>query len=143
MLRQIKTHQDNSPNIILLALLSCRGITMCKQLNNFTDKWHKKKEKTHFWPDWKLKRTLKTYQVEKTNSGSVKYYKIINTVAVTWSFMKEKKKAHFVLAACALWPGNAWVSHSNRQQRFYAPLKKDMYLLMIKLRSTRVQIFSD
>lgn len=44
MLRQIKTHQDNSPNIILLALLSCRGITMCKQLNNLTDIWHKKRE---------------------------------------------------------------------------------------------------
>lgn len=117
MLRQIKTHQDNSPNIILLALLSCRGITMCKQLNNFTDMWHKKKEKTYFWPDWKLKLTLKTYQVEKTYSASVKYYKIINTVAVTADviiYEGKKTRAHFVLAACALWPGNAWVSHSNR-----------------------------
>lgn len=43
----------------------------------------KKKEKIYFWPDRKLKRTLKTYQVEKIFISAVKYYKPINTVAVT------------------------------------------------------------
>lgn len=108
MLSHIKTHQGNSLDIILLALLSCRGITMCKQLNNFTDMWRKKRQKIYFWPDRKLKQRLKTYQVEKTYSSAVKYHEPIDTVANDVIIYEGKKKPHFILAACALWPGNGW-----------------------------------